>query len=68
VGKNSSWKTTLSGIFAALAIALEDLGFLLDGDPSTVCEWSNVTGAAFIILLAILARDDDRSSEDVGAK
>ncbi len=65
---NKSWKTTLaglSGFFAALGIALRDH---YDGNPATIPNWDMVILAGSSFLVGLFARDNDKSSEQVGAK
>jgi len=64
-----SWKTTLCGVLGIVAAGITMIAQpMLDADPSTVAQWGafGTTVAAAVGLL--FARDNDRSSEDVGAK
>jgi hypothetical protein len=64
-----SWKTTLCGLLGIVAAGITLVAQpMLDGDPSTAPQWTlfGTTIAAGVGLL--FARDNDRSSEDVGAK
>ena len=64
-----SWKTTLCGILGVVAAGITMVAQpILDGDPSTLPQWGvfGTTVAAAVGLL--FARDNDRSSEDVGAR
>ena len=64
-----SWKTTLCGILGVVAAGITMIAQpMLDGDPATIPQWGvfGTTVAAAVGLL--FARDNDRSSEDVGAK
>lgn len=64
---NKSWKTTvagLSGFLAALGIALRDH---YDGNPATIPNWDMVILAGSSFLVGLFARDNDKSSEQVGA-
>lgn len=64
-----SWKTTLCGILGVIAAAITlVVQPLLDGDPSTVPQWGAFVTAATAALGLVFARDNDRSSEDVGIK
>jgi hypothetical protein len=64
-----SWKTTLCGILGVFAAAITLVAQpLLDGDPSTVPNWGALGVAVTTALGLLLARDNDRSSEDVGIK
>ena len=64
-----SWKTTLCGLLGIVAAGITMIAQpILDGDPSTVPQWAafGTTIAAAVGLL--FARDNDKSSEDVGTK
>jgi len=67
----TSWKTTACGILgvvAAVAIAAKNY---LDGDPATSVDFQSVLTALAVFapsVAAIFARDNDKSSESVGAK
>jgi hypothetical protein len=64
-----SWKTTLCGILGAVAAAITLVAQpLLDSDPNTVPQWGTFLAAAAAAMGLVLARDNDKSSEDVGAK
>lgn len=65
-----SWKTTLVGILGAAAAIITFIAVpLLDGDAETSAKWMEGVGAAAAALgLGWFARDNDKSSEDVGAK
>ena len=63
-----SWKTTVAGICAILAAVAGALAAELDGDPATTANWTAVIAAVVAGLGLIAARDNDKSSEDVGAK
>lgn len=66
-----SWKTTacgICGIVAAIAVAVKSL---LDGDPATNIDIGSIVSAIAVLapsIAAIYARDNDKSSEDVGAR
>lgn len=73
----TSRKTTIAGIMVAVGMILIAVSAMLDGNPETVANWGGVItaiqGAGWIsaglggTLTGILARDNDKSSEDVGA-
>lgn len=66
-----SWKTTVAGICAAVGIIAPQVAAALDNDPATVVSWEVVIGAiitaASLFGLGAVARDNDKSSESVGA-
>lgn len=58
-----SWKTTTCGIFAAIS------GYLVTvQEPSWIPLAGKIMGAASMALMGLVARDNDKSSEDVGSK
>lgn len=62
-----SWKTTAAGLAAIFTSLGGILTALTDNDPKTVPEWS-LAGPLIISGFGLLfARDNDKSSEDVGA-
>jgi hypothetical protein len=64
-----SWKTTLCGILGAIAAAITLVAQpMLDADPNTAPQWGAFAAAAAAALGLVFARDNDKSSEDVGAK
>ena len=63
----NSWKTTVLGVLALLAALCQFGTSLLDDDPETVPNFQMVIEAAVGIGL-ILARDNDKTSEESGAK
>jgi len=63
-----SWKTTLLGVCMILG-SLGSAGVAyLDGNPETVANWETVLVALTGGFGLIFARDNDKASEDVGAK
>ena len=66
-----SWKTTLAGVLAALGVILPQAAAFFDGDPATTPNWQVVIGAVItagaLFGLGAAARDNDKSSEAVGA-
>lgn len=63
-----SWKTTAAGWAAAVGLGLTEVSKFLDGDPSTEPQWGLVIGAFAVLVGFTMARDGDKSSEEVGAK
>ena len=63
-----SWKTTVAAILGVLVIAAAQGQAALDNDPNTVANWGLVFAALPGALVGLFARDNDKSSEDVGAK
>lgn len=63
-----SWKTTLAGIAAIIGAIALAISHQFDADPTTIADW----GAVFTVVAAgvglLFARDNNRSSEEVGAK
>ncbi|MCX7806094.1 MAG: hypothetical protein N3A38_13010 [Planctomycetota bacterium] len=64
-----SWKTTLCGILSVIASGITLVALpLLDADPATVPNWGAFVAALTAGVGLILARDNDKTSESVGAK
>jgi uncharacterized membrane protein len=64
-----SWKTSLAGVLSVVvAIITFVANPLLDADPATVPQWGPVLAAVTAAVGLLFARDNDKSSEDVGAK
>jgi len=64
-----SWKTTLCGVLGIVAAAITLLAIpVLDSDPATVANWGAFTAAISTAVGLFFARDNDKSSEDVGVK
>jgi len=69
--KNKSWKTTGIAICAFLVALCTAFTAFADGNPETVVNWESLleAGMAFGVGLGFwAARDNDKTSEDVGAK
>jgi len=64
----SSWKTTAASVAALLSLLLTVAKQLLDNDPTTNPDWAVVLPLIFAALTGLFARDDDKTSEEVGAK
>ena len=74
MNKIKSWKTTWAGAIGAVGIILIAVGAHFDDTPGTNADWNKTLDALGIILSAIgvgglgwNARDDDKTSEQVGA-
>ena len=63
-----SWKTTSAGVLAGIAIIATQVSYVLDADPATVFSLEAVFGALGMIGIGFFARDNNVSSEQVGAK
>ncbi len=63
-----SWKTTAAGIAAIIAAVALALSHQFDTDPTTVADWSAVITALTAGVGLVLARDNDRTSEQAGAR
>jgi len=66
--KNTSWKTTGSGIAAIIAAVASAAQLLLDGNTMTNPDWAGTIAAVTAGFGLIFARDNDKSSEDVNNK
>lgn len=64
----NSIKTTILGIFTILIAVLAAAKAFLDGDASTVPDWSATITAITAGIGLIAARDNSVSSEQAGAK
>ena len=62
-----SWKTTLAGIAAIVAAVATAVSAQFDNDPATVPDWTLVIGMVTAGVGLVLARDNDKTSEQVGA-
>lgn len=63
-----SWRTTVLGILAGLAILITQAIAALDGDPETVFNLDAVIAALATMGIGVVARDNVVSSEKAGAK
>jgi hypothetical protein len=64
-----SWKTTTCGILGIVSAAITMIAQpILDGDPATVPAWAAFGTVVASAVGLLFARDNDKSSEDVGAK
>ena len=62
-----SWHTTLAGIGAILSAIGAALTAQFDADPATVAQWATLVPAIIAGVGLILARDNNKRSESVGA-
>ncbi|MEM9372409.1 MAG: hypothetical protein AAGA55_02095 [Planctomycetota bacterium] len=63
-----SWKTTALGIIGGFMLLLPQLSAVLDDDPETNPDWQQVTAAFAMFGIGTVARDGDKSSQDVGVR
>ena len=63
----ASWKTTLSGLLAGVAIVWPEAEVMFDSDPSTRVVWSHVFGGLLVAYLGKTARQTNVSSEQEAA-
>lgn len=63
-----NWKTSLIGFLTGLALCATQLVNLFDSDPETVFVLSIFLGGLAAMGFGVVARDGDKSSEDVGIK
>lgn len=64
----TSWKTSAAGIGAILVALGSALSAMFDADPVTVPDWGALVAAIIAGIGLLAARDNDKSSEEVGAK
>lgn len=63
-----SWKTSCAGLGAIVVALCAALSARLDGDPATTPDWKAL-GAQVVLAIGLLAaRDNNKTSEQVGAK
>lgn len=65
--RTRSWKTTSAGVAGILGVLLTGLSELWDGNPNTNPDWALICGIIASQVGLLFARDNDKSSEDVGA-
>jgi len=63
-----SKETTIAGVFTGLALIFGQMANLLDKDPGTTVEYTVIVAAVGMIVGFWRSRDDNKSSESVGAK
>lgn len=59
----ASWRTTVIGVVAGLAIIFGELNNLLDNSPETVFNWQNLVAGLAALGIGWFARDKGVSSE-----
>lgn len=64
---SGSWKTTTAGLAAVLAVVADTLAKLTDNDSMTNPDWNLVVAFIASAAIGLFARDNDKSSESVGA-
>ena len=64
----TSMKTTLAGICAIVAAVAGALYALIDGNPNTNPDWTLTMGSIMAGIGLIVARDNNVTSEQAGAK
>jgi anti-sigma-K factor RskA len=62
-----SWKTTLAGVAAIVAAVATAVSAQFDNNPATFPDWTLVIGMITAGVGLMFARDDDKTSEQVGA-
>lgn len=62
-----SKETTIAGFFGGLAIIAGQISNLLDKDPATIFDMTAVIGAVAMMVAFWRARDNNKTSEQVGA-
>ena len=66
-----SWKTTVCGVAGLVAAVATGVKAFFDGDPETGIDFGGILAAVLVLapsLGLLFARDNDKSSEDVGTK
>ena len=65
----NSWKTTLCGVLSLVAAGITLVAVpMMDTDPATLPQWGAFGAAITAAMGFFFARDNDKSSEQVGAK
>lgn len=63
-----SWRTSLAGLFAGLAILIGQASAMVDSDPATNMDVSIVIGTIAAMIAAFSARDEKVTSRQAGAE
>lgn len=63
-----SWKTTVLGLITGIMLILPQVATVIDGDPETNPEYQVLLAGFAAMGIGGLARDNDKSSQDVGIR
>ena len=63
-----SWRTTLFGVLGGLVMLIGQVQTLLDDDPKTVPNYTEIMLAIGVMGIGVNARDESVTSEQAGAK
>ena len=63
-----SSRTTIAGVLAAVLVIGQQVLHGLDGDPETIVSFNLIAAQVAILYGFIMARDNNKTSEQVGAK
>ena len=63
-----SWKTSTAAITTIVAAISGAIKYMVDGDPATNPDWSLIMPQIIAAVGLLCARDNNKTSEDVGAK
>lgn len=64
----TSWKTTVGGVVAFLAVLTEQLNYLFDDNVATNPDWNLIIAAGAILWSFVFSRDSNVTSEKAEAK
>jgi hypothetical protein len=65
---SGSWKTTAAGVAGIVGLLMMAFQAQFDEDPKTVAEWWMIVPVVISQIGLLFARDNDKSSEQVGVK
>lgn len=63
-----NWRTTIIGFLTGMMICGTQIIAALDNDPETVFNLTILLGGLGLMGLGVVAKDGDKSSEDVGIR